>query len=92
MATIVRVCRGASGKLSNCNLAGCIQRHTLIDHPFLLVVFGPILGAIQVLRNAVGGGWVSAFLEKSVTEVYGSTLLALRGGGWGSNSQVKSVT
>ena len=49
-------------------------------------------GAIQVLRNAVGGGWVSAFLEKSVTEVYGSTLLALQGGGWGSNSQEKSIT
>ena len=28
-----------------------------------------------------------AFPEKNVTEVYGSTLLALRGGGWGSNSQ-----
>ena len=40
-----------------------------------------------MLFNAIGGGWVSAFLEKSVTEVYGSTLLALRGGGWGSNSQ-----
>ena len=49
-------------------------------------------GAIQVLRNAVGVGWVSAFLERSVTEVYGSKLLALRGGGWGSNSQEKSVT
>ena len=33
-----------------------------------------------MLRNAVGGRWGSAFLEKSVTEVYGSTLLALRGG------------
>ena len=49
-------------------------------------------GAIQVLRNAVGGGWVSAFLEKIVTEVYGSTLLALQGGGWRSNSQEKHVT
>ena len=27
------------------------------------------LGAIQVLRNADGGGGVSDFLEKSVTEV-----------------------
>ena len=27
------------------------------------------LGAIQVLRNAVGGGGVSDFLEKSVTKV-----------------------
>ena len=37
-------------------------------------------------------GWgVSAFPEKSVTKVYGSTLLALRGGpgGWGSNFQEK---
>ena len=29
--------------------------------------------------------------EKSVTKMYGSTLLALRGGGWGSNFQEKSV-
>ena len=36
-----------------------------------------------MLCNAVGGGWVSTFLQQSVTEVYGSTLLALRGGGWG---------
>ena len=36
-------------------------------------------GAIQVLRNAVGVG-VSAFLEKSVMDVYSSMLLALRGG------------
>ena len=46
-------------------------------------VIAPLLidqGAIQVLRNAVGGGWMSAFLKKSVTEVYGSMLLALRGG------------
>ena len=39
--------------------------------------------AIQGLRNAVGVGWVSAFPENSVTKVYGSTLLALRGGGGG---------
>ena len=44
-----------------------------------------------MLRNAVGGGGVS-FPEKSVTKVYRSTLLALRGGGWGSNFQEKSVT
>ena len=31
--------------------------------------------AIQVLRNAVGGGRVSDFSEKSVTKMYGSTLL-----------------
>ena len=45
-----------------------------------------------MLRNAVRGGWVSAFPEESVTKVYGSTLLALRGGGWGSNYEEKSVT
>ena len=42
-----------------------------------------------MLRNAVGGGGVSAFTEKSVTKMYGSTLLALRGGGWESNFQEK---
>ena len=45
------------------------------------------LGAIQVLRNVVGGGQIS--WEKSVTKKYGSTLLALRGGGWESNFQKK---
>ena len=35
---------------------------------------------------------VFLFLENSVTVVYGSTLLALRGDGWGSNSQEKNVT
>ena len=40
-----------------------------------------------MLRNADGGGGVSNFPEKSVTKVEGSTLLALRGGGWGSNFQ-----
>ena len=34
-----------------------------------------------MLRNAVWGGG-SAFTEKSVTKMYGSTLLALRGGTW----------
>ena len=43
-----------------------------------------------VMQEGVGG--VSAFPEKSVTKVYGSTLLALRGGGWGSNFREKSVT
>ena len=39
-----------------------------------------------MLRNAmeVWGGRVS-FFEKCVTKMYGSTLLALRGGWWGSN-------
>ena len=49
--------------------------------------------AIQVIRNADRGAWrVSNFPEKSVTKVYGSTLLALRGVGWGSNFQETSVT
>ena len=48
-------------------------------------------GAIQVLRNAVRGG-VSDFPEKSVTKVYGSMLLALRGGGWASDIQESSIT
>ena len=45
-----------------------------------------------MLLNAVGAGRVSDFPEKSVTKVYGSTFLALRGGGWVSNFQEKSVT
>ena len=47
---------------------------------------------IQVLRNAVGGGRVSDFPEKSVTKMYGSMLSALREGGGVSNFQKKSVT
>ena len=35
----------------------------------------------QVLRNAVGGGRVSDFLEKNITKMFGSTLLALRENG-----------
>ena len=34
-----------------------------------------------MLRNAVGGGRVPDFPEKSVTKMYVSTLLLLRGGG-----------
>ena len=43
-----------------------------------------VLGATQVLRNAMGEGeWEDVtFLGKSVTKVYGSMLLALRGDGW----------
>ena len=44
-----------------------------------------------MLRNADGVG-VSDFPEKSVTEVYGSMLFALRGGGWGSNFQKKALS
>ena len=45
---------------------------------------------IQVLCNVVGSR-ESAFLEKSITEVYHSISFVLRGGQWGSNSQGKSV-
>ena len=38
---------------------------------------GIIIGVIKVLHNAVG--WVLDFTGEIVTEVYGSTLLALRG-------------
>ena len=44
-----------------------------------------------MIRNAVGGGGCQLSRKKSVTKMYGSTLLALRGGGWGSNLQEKSV-
>ena len=37
------------------------------------------------------GAGVSAFPEKSVTKVYGSTLLALRGGGGGQISREKAL-
>ena len=46
---------------------------------FFLHIF--TFGAIQVLRNAEGGGRVSDFPKKSVAKMYGSTLLALRGVG-----------
>ena len=50
-----------------------------------------IIGAIRVLRNAVGWG-CQILLGKNITEVYGSTLLALREGEWVFNVQENSVT
>ena len=47
-------------------------------------------GPFKCYVTQLGVGGVS-FHEKSVTKMYGSTLLALRGGGWGSNFQEKSV-
>ena len=38
-----------------------------------------------------GGGGCQIFWKKSVTKVECSMLLALRGGGWGSNFQKNSV-
>ena len=49
-----------------------------------------VRGHSSVTQLGVGGG-VSAFMEKSVTKMYGSMLVASRGGGWGSNVQEKSV-
>ena len=40
-----------------------------------------------MLRNTVGGRRVSDLPEQSVTKMYGSMLLALRGGGCVSNFQ-----
>ena len=55
-------------------------------------VCNPSLGAIQVLRNARGvGGCQISRPENSVTKVYASMLLALRGGGWVSIFQKKRV-
>ena len=42
--------------------------------------------------DAMGVVGVSAFSEKSVMKVQGSTLLALQGGGWGVKFPGKSVT
>ena len=42
-----------------------------------------------MLRNTVRVGGCQISLKKSVTKMYGSTLLALRGSGWVSNFQKK---
>ena len=41
--------------------------------------------------SVTGGGTVSDFPEKSITTMYGSTLLVLRGCGWGWNFQKKHL-
>ena len=54
------------------------------------------MGPFKCYVTQWGLGGVSAFPENSFTKVYGSTLVLvlveLRGGGWGSNFQEKSVT
>ena len=51
------------------------------------------IGAIQVLRNADGGGGgVRIPRKKALRRHQAQRYLALRGGGWGSNFQEKSVT
>ena len=48
-------------------------------------------GAIQVLRNAVGGGGCQISRKKALRRLR-FNVIALRGGGWGSNFQEKNVT
>ena len=48
------------------------------------------LGAVQVLRNAVGG--VSIFPEKKRYEGVQFNVISVTRGGWGPNSQEKSIT
>ena len=48
-------------------------------------------GPFKCYVTQLGVGGVSAFTKKSVTKMYGSMSLALRGGGWGSNFHEKSV-
>ena len=47
---------------------------------------------MHVLRNAVEGGRLSDFRETSVTKMYGSKLLALRGGGCQISRKKRYVT
>ena len=65
--------------LDRCNLCGTFTAHSSKQPSLLrsyLNFLFPELGAIQVLHNALGMG-VSNFLQKSITKVYGSILLAL---------------
>ena len=55
---------------------------------FVCVYVGPFKCYVTQRGGCEG---VSAFTEKRITKVYGSTLLALRGGGWVSNIHEKSV-
>ena len=48
------------------------------------------LGAIQVLRNADGGGWCLAFWKKRYEDVMFNVISVTRG--WWSNFQKNSVT
>ena len=69
-----------------------VQGVILCNYNNKIATAAGVLGAIQVLRNAAGGRGVSDFPGKSVTKVKSSMLLVLRGGGWRSNIQKKSVT
>ena len=65
----------------------------LIADTSVLCTLLPGLGAIQVLRNADGGGGPGGcqIFRKNRYEGVVSTLLALRVGGWGSNFQEKTL-
>ena len=80
---IIHTHRSASHKISNefvYNSLGMNGQNSNSVTKNIIVVSQR--GAIQVLRNGVGVGWVH-FPEKSVMKGHGSTLLALRGVGGG---------
>ena len=49
------------------------------------------MGPLKCYEVEKGGGRVSDFPEKNISKMYGSTLLALRGGRWVSNFQKESI-
>ena len=57
-----------------------------------LVMVSGCKGPLKCYVTQMGVGGVSSFQKNSVTKVKYSTLLALRGGGLGSNFLEKSVT
>ena len=70
---------GSSSRLTARELC---ERITLFNRFYFIKNSRPasMFGAIRVLRNT--GGWGVKFPEKSITKVYASILLVLRGGGW----------
>ena len=68
-----------------------VESKTLQTEPVKLVNIKSLLWGHSIKCYVTqGGGWVAAFPEKSVTKVYSSTLLALRGGG-GKISREKAI-
>ena len=67
-----------------------VESKTLQTEPVKLVNIKSLLWGHSIKCYVTQGGWVAAFPEKSVTKVYGSTLLALRGGG-GKISREKAI-
>ena len=65
------------------NVAGCYDEIEIVFHSVHLCFCYIIahVWTIQVLLNAVVGGGVCGSAQISVTKVYSSALLALRGGG-----------